>query len=297
MENSPKEESNPEKPENTQEELEKPENTEETKEKPENTEEKKEEPEKKEDFKEEPEKKEEIKEEIKIEEEKPEIPKEEVKEQNDEKELSPEEEDKKDLYDAIQDLKPEEASDNIKSKLILMTDVYLDCKKVEREEYAKEYDILQDKYDQKYQDLDERIDIIVNSKEKIELTQEEKDQYGIKDDEEETKPIDDYWEKVIINSLYFTITDRDKIILKYLTKVKTVKFPDNVNDFRVDFYFKENEFFSNKILSKKYIYGKESTLKKAEGTIIEWKSPEKNTTIEKVKKKIKEEKNFIMKKR
>ena len=84
------------------------------------------------------------------------------------------------------------------------------------------------------------------------LTPEEMDKYGITETEE-PKAIDDYWEKVIINSRYFTITDRDKVILKYLTKVKIVKFPENVVDFRVDFYFKPNEFFTNEILSKKYI--------------------------------------------
>ena len=127
---------------------------------------------------------------------------------------------------------------------------------------------------------------IVNTTEKIELTAEEMEKYGITDDGE-TKAIDDYWEKVIINSRYFTITDKDKVILKYLTKVKMVKLPESVMDFKVDFYFKENEFFSNEILTKKYIYGKDALLKKAEGTKIEWVSSDKNTTIEKVKKKIK----------
>ena len=201
-----------------------------------------------------------------------------------EKELTPEEEDKQDLYDAIQDLKPEEASDNIKSKLLIMADLFLDYKKFENEKYGVEYDKLQDKYDKKYQEIYDKIEEIVSSKENIELTQEEKDKYGITDDGE-AKSIDDYWEKVIINSRYFTITDKDKIILKYLTKVKIEKFPENLNDFRVDFYFKENEFFSNDILSKTYIYNKDATLKKAEGTKINWKSPEKNTTIEKVRKK------------
>ena len=289
MENLPKEET---KPKVTQEEkkeevsTEKPE--EENKELVEEKHEDKEEP-KKEEIKKEEEKPEEPKEEVKEEAKEPikEEAKEEAKEQNEEKELSPEEEDKKDLYEGIQDLKPEEASANIKSKLILMTDVYLDCKKVEREQYNKEYDILQDKYDKKYQEIDDKIDMIANSTEKIELTQEEKDLYGIKDDEEEIKPMEDYWEKVIINSLYFTITDRDKVILKYLSKVKKVKSPDNINDFRIDFYFKQNEFFSNEVLSKKYIYGKDAVLKKAEGTKIEWKSKDKDTTVEKIKKKIK----------
>ena len=39
-------------------------------------------------------------------------------ENKDKEELSPEEEDKKELYDAIKDLKPEDATDSIKSKLL-----------------------------------------------------------------------------------------------------------------------------------------------------------------------------------
>lgn len=208
------------------------------------------------------------------------------------KELTDEEEDRKELYDAIKDLKPEDASDNVKSKLILLSEIHLDKKRVEDDQYGKEFDELQDRYDKQYQEIYDKIDDIVNSTEKIEITPEEMDKYGITETEE-LKAIDDYWEKVIINSRYFTITDRDKVILKYLTKVKIVKFPENVVDFRVDFYFKPNEFFTNEILSKKYIYGKDALLRKAEGTEIDWKSPDKNTTIEKVKKRIKKGKKFI----
>jgi hypothetical protein len=72
-------------------------------------------------------------------------------------------------------------------------------------------------------------------------------QYDIKDEAEvETKPIEDYWEKVIINSRYFTITEKDKKILKYLTNVKYIKYPESLNDFRVDFYFDK----TGKILSE-----------------------------------------------
>ena len=208
------------------------------------------------------------------------------------KELTDEEEDRKELYDAIKDLKPEDASDNVKSKLILLSEIHLDKKRVEDDQCGKEYDELQDRYDKQYQEIYDKIDDIVNSTEKIELTPEEMEKYGITETEE-PKAIDDYWEKVIINSRYFTITDRDKVILKYLKKVKIVKFPENVVDFRVDFYFKPNEFFTNEILSKKYIYGKDGLLKKAEGTEIDWKSSDKNTTKEKVKKKIKKGKKFI----
>ena len=222
-------------------------------------------------------------------------PKEENKEEEkpkEEKELNDEEEDRKDLYDAIKDLKSDEVSDNVKSKLILLSDLHMEYKKFENDNYGKEYDELQDKYDKQYDEIYSKIDDIVNTTDKIELTAEEMEKYGITDDGE-TKRIDDYWEKVIINSRYFTITDKDKVILKYLTKVKMVKLPESVMDFKVDFYFKENEFFSNEILTKKYIYGKDALLKKAEGTKINWSSADKNTTIEKVKKRIKKGKKYF----
>jgi nucleosome assembly protein 1-like 1 len=215
-----------------------------------------------------------------------------VKESKEEKELSPLEEDRKDLYDAIKDLKPEDANDNIKAKVLLLADVHLDYKKVEDEKYNIEYDALQDKYDRQYQNIYARIEEIVKSKDKIEIDQEDYEKYGIKD-EGENHEIEDYWNKVIINSRYFTINEKDKTIIKYIKKVNMVKFPENVNNFRVDFIFQPNEFFTPEILSKTYEYNKEGTLKKAIGTNIEWKSKEKNPTIEKVKKKIKRGKKYI----
>ena len=216
----------------------------------------------------------------------------ESKEEKEEKELSPLEEDRKDLYDAIKDLKPEDANDNIKAKVLLLADVHLDYKKVEDEKYNIEYDALQDKYDKQYQNIYAKIEEIVKSKDKIEIDQEDYEKYGIKD-EGENHEIEDYWNKVIINSRYFTINEKDKTIIKYIKKVNMVKFPENVNNFRVDFIFQPNEFFTPEILSKTYEYNKEGTLKKAIGTDIEWKSKEKNPTIEKVKKKVKRGKKFI----
>ena len=208
------------------------------------------------------------------------------------KELTPLEEDKKDLYEAIKELKPEDANDNIKSKLLLLSDIHLEYKKVEDEQYNIESDSLQDKYDKLYQNIYDKIDEIIKSKEKVQISPEECTKYGITDDGENHE-IEDYWQKVILNSRYFTITDKDKTILKYIKKVNMVKFPENINNFRVDFIFQPNEFFTPEILSKTYEYDKEGVLKKAIGTDIEWKSKEKNPTIDKVKKKIKKGKKFI----
>ena len=213
-------------------------------------------------------------------------------EKKDEKELTPEEEDKKELYDAIKDLKPEEVKDNIKAKLLAVADIHLDYKKVENDQYGKEYDTLQDKYDKQYQQIYDKIDEIVKSKENIEVTPEEMEKYGIKD-EGENHEIEDYWQKVIINSRYFTITDKDKTIIKYIKKVNLVKFPENVNNFRVDFIFEPNEFFTPEVLSKTYEYDRDGVLKKAIGTNIEWKNKDKNPTVEKVRKKIKKGRKFF----
>ena len=218
--------------------------------------------------------------------------KKEEKGEKDEKDLSPEEEDKKELFDAIKDLKPEDANDNIKSKLLTLADIHLEYKKVENDKYGQEYDALQDKYDKQYQQIYDKIDEIVKTKEKIEITPEECEKYGITDDGENHE-IEDYWQKVIINSRYFTITDKDKTILKYIKNVKLVKFPEKLNNFRVDFIFQQNEFFTPEVLSKTYEYDKDGVLKKAIGTDIQWVSKEKNPTIDKVKKKIKKGKKIF----
>ena len=171
----------------------------------------------------------------------------------------------------------------------------LEYKNVENNQYSQEYDALQDKYDKQYKRIYDEIDKIVKSKEKIEISPEECEKYGIID-EGEQKEIEDYWQKVIINSRYFTITDKDKTILKYIKKVDMVKFPENVNNFRVDFIIEPNEFFAQDILSKtyEYEYDKDGVLKKAIGMNIEWANKDKNPTIEKVKKKLKKERKYFM---
>ena len=213
--------------------------------------------------------------------------------EGEEKKLTPEEEDKKEIYDAIKGLKPEEANDNIKSKLLMISDYHLDMKKIENDQHGKEYDILMDKYDKQYQKIYDKIEEIVKSTEKIEISDDDCTKYGITNDDSSPQEIKDYWEKVIMNSRYFTINEKDKNILKYIKKIILVKFEDDIKNFRVDFIFNENEFFKPEILSKTYIYDKDGVLEKAIGTEIEWKSKEKNPTVDKVRKKIKKGKKVI----
>lgn len=217
-------------------------------------------------------------------------------ETKEEKELTPEEEDKKDLYDAIKELKPEEVNDNIRAKLLAVADVHLEYKKIENDQYGKEYDALQDKYDKQYQEIYDKIDQIVKSKDKIEVTPEEMEKYGITDDGENHE-IEDYWQKVILNSRYFTINEKDKAIIKYIEKVNMVKFPQNVNNFRVDFIFKPNEFFTPEVLSKTYEYDKDGVLKKQLEPLLNGKVQKRIPQSKKLEKSIKKEENFSMKKK
>ena len=201
-------------------------------------------------------------------------------------------ENRKELYNAIEELKPENINDNIKAKLLTLANIHLEYQQVENDRYGQEYDILQDKYDKKYLQIYDKIEEIVKSKEKIKISPKEAKKYGIKE-EGENHEIEDYWHKVIINSRYFTMTDKDKVIMKYIKKVNYHKFPENANNFRVDFIFHQNEFFIPEVLSKTYEYDNCGSLKKTIGTQIHWKGKDKNPTIERVKKKIKKGKKVF----
>ena len=95
--------------------------------------------------------------------------------------------------------------------------MHLEYKKFENEKYGLEFDTLQDKYERQYNEINDKMDEIVNSKENIELTPEEIEKYGIKG-ECEPKEIEDYWEKVIINSRYFTITQSVELSRQTLSR-------------------------------------------------------------------------------
>ncbi|KAK5111263.1 hypothetical protein LTR62_005291 [Meristemomyces frigidus] len=91
------------------------------------------------------------------------------------------------------------------------------------------------------------------------------------------KGIPEFWLSAMKNSsLAETITDRDEEALKQLTDLR-MEYLDRPG-FRLIFEFAENEFFSNKTLSKTYFYQEENgyggdfIYDHAEGDKIDWKS-------------------------
>ncbi|KXL50800.1 hypothetical protein M433DRAFT_151082 [Acidomyces richmondensis BFW] len=91
------------------------------------------------------------------------------------------------------------------------------------------------------------------------------------------KGIPEFWLSAMKNSsLAETITDRDEEALKHLTDIR-MEYLDRPG-FRLIFEFSENEFFTNKLITKTYFYQEESgyggdfIYDHAEGDKIDWKA-------------------------
>lgn len=161
-------------------------------------------------------------------------------------------------------------------------------------EFQEEVLALEKKFFAKYVPLYEKRAKIINgatepSEEEIlagEEDEEEDDEEDeaekseAKDDDEsaaDIKGIPEFWLSAMKNSsLAETITDRDEGALKHLTDIR-MEYLDRPG-FRLIFEFTENEFFTNKTITKTYFYQEENgyggdfIYDHAEGDKIDWKS-------------------------
>lgn len=165
-------------------------------------------------------------------------------------------------------------------------------------QFQKELLELEKKYFKKYEPLYERRKKIVNgsdepTKEEIEegeaLDEDEEDEEDDADeaeDEGETeKGIPGFWLTALENLLTVseTITDRDSDILHSLVDVR-MEYLDTPG-FELVFEFADNEYFSNRILTKTYHYQAELgysgdfVYDHANGCEVNWKLREQNVTI------------------
>ena len=217
-------------------------------------------------------------------------------EKSEEKEDEKLEENDKEIMKAIKEIKE---SESLKSKLLTINNLNNEKTKIETN-YAKEYDNIKNLNDIKYLNIYSEIQQIINGESKRKITKEESKKYIKEENYSEnlsSEKINDYWMKVIINSKYFTITEKDKKIIKYLNKIWMEKINNSINDFIIYFQFDKNEFFSNDILYKKYFFpeNEEHKPKKIEVSEIKWYSEEKNPTIQKKEKRIKKGKKTFTK--
>ncbi|KAL4787761.1 hypothetical protein BJX76DRAFT_317569 [Aspergillus varians] len=158
---------------------------------------------------------------------------------------------------------------------------------------------LEKKYFAKFTPLYERRATIVNgatepTDTEIEAGKEEEEDVDAKEedskkeeDEKEESPmagIPEFWLSAMKNqiSLAEMITEKDEEALKHLIDIR-MEYLDRPG-FRLIFEFSENEFFTNKTISKSYFYKEENgyggdfIYDHAEGTKIDWKA-EKDLTV------------------
>ncbi|KAI1662991.1 nucleosome assembly protein [Daldinia decipiens] len=162
-------------------------------------------------------------------------------------------------------------------------------------EFQEEVLQLEKKYFAKFTPLYEKRAAIVNGKdeptdEQVKAGEDEEDEKDEAEAEAEkgeekatsetaelVKGIPEFWLSAMKNqiSLAEMITDRDEAALRYLTDIR-MEYLDKPG-FRLIFEFAENEFFTNKTITKTYFYQNESgyggdfIYDHAEGDKIEWK--------------------------
>ena len=170
-------------------------------------------------------------------------------------------------------------------------------------EFQEEVLQLEKKYFAKFTPLYEKRAKIVNgqlepTEEEVEAgkaDEEEEDDDEDEEPKEEKKPeasssgapengIPEFWLSAMKNqvSLAEMITERDNEVLKHLTDIR-MEYLDRPG-FRLIFEFSENEYFTNKVLTKTYFYQEENgyggdfIYDHAEGDKIDWKKDKDLTT-------------------
>ncbi|KAK3044768.1 hypothetical protein LTS18_000408, partial [Coniosporium uncinatum] len=172
-------------------------------------------------------------------------------------------------------------------------------------EFQEEVLALEKKYFKKFTPLYEKRAKIVNgatepTEEEIQAGEADKDEddeeeaEGAGEDKEEpsgeaAKGIPEFWLSAMKNSsLAEMITDRDEAALKALTDIR-MEYLDRPG-FKLIFEFADNEFFTNKTITKTYFYQEENgyggdfIYDHAEGDKIDWKSS-KDLTVKVESKK------------
>uniref|UniRef100_A0A2I3GPP5 SET nuclear proto-oncogene n=1 Tax=Nomascus leucogenys TaxID=61853 RepID=A0A2I3GPP5_NOMLE len=85
--------------------------------------------------------------------------------------------------------------------------------------------------------------------------------------------IPNFWVTTFVNhpQVSALLGEEDEETLHYLTRVEVTEFEDIKSGYRIDFYFDENPYFENKVLSKEF-HLNESGDPSSKSTKIKWKS-------------------------
>ena len=189
--------------------------------------------------------------------------------------------------------------DGLKKKLVAIKKLAVKRLNLENE-FKREQNKLEYEYEEKYKPLYEQRRKLVSGEMKpdLEALKDKIAQVGLKEEdlktEEKEAGIPDFWLKCIENAHDINdLNDNDKKVLKFLKDVQ-VELQEN-GDFKLIFKFEPNEYFDHTELIKEYKHDNQYDIKSVTSTKIEWKSSEKNPTIEIKKKKMKNKKTKVIK--
>jgi nucleosome assembly protein 1-like 1 len=155
--------------------------------------------------------------------------------------------------------------------------------------FHEERAALEAKYQKLYEPLYAKRSDIVNGVVDVEAPKGEAPEATPASEEgsETVKGVPEFWLMAMKTNdiVSMQITERDEAALKHLKDIKSCNLEEN-KGFKLDFYFEENPFFKNTVLSKTYhmLDDDEPILERAVGTEIEWTSG-KNLTQKVMKKK------------
>eukprot|EP00747_Dinoflagellata_sp_TGD_P163197 gnl/TRDRNA2_/TRDRNA2_181618_c0_seq1.p1 gnl/TRDRNA2_/TRDRNA2_181618_c0~~gnl/TRDRNA2_/TRDRNA2_181618_c0_seq1.p1 ORF type:complete len:357 (+),score=163.82 gnl/TRDRNA2_/TRDRNA2_181618_c0_seq1:97-1167(+) len=194
-------------------------------------------------------------------------------------------EEKKKVEEAKEEAKPKEDEEKEPDPPIVVELKEIDDKYLALErEYEKQMQELQRKYTKLQEPLlDQRAKMLA-------------DEAGFDGPKTGTPAMPGFWLKAMQNhpALSEQIEEWDEPVLQFVTDIKKLMIDDADHDkgFKLEFYFAENPYFENKVLTKEYYtsemspYTGDIEVEEVKITPIEWK-PGKNVTVSMVQKKVK----------
>ena len=180
---------------------------------------------------------------------------------------------------------------NLKKKIVAIKKLVCERMSIEKD-FKKEHNKLEYKYQQLYNPFYERRQKIIEGEEKpdIEKIREKLAELKINEEEakkekEDEKGIPEFWYKVILNNQDIMVNEKDKNVLKKLKLIKCT--PEENGNFSLEFFFEPNDYFTNEVLKRNFILDEDYDIKEITSDEINWKSDDKNPTIELKQKKVK----------
>ena len=211
------------------------------------------------------------------------------KQKKSKKEQDPNAPQDQDIIDAIK----ESSEKNLKPTFVYLNKLNNEMINNKEEIFHNEYLALKSKYEEKYFALYQKTKDIALDHISYEIDDKDYETYNIdKEKAKENKPISQFYLSTLLKADFFTISEKDKPILEKLIDIRIIPLENKV-DFRVEFEFEPNDYFTDKVISKTYTFDpKTEQIKKATATDIDWKSDEMNPGYKKVTKKIKKKKSI-----